>query len=351
MAASAPAAARRGAAQRLFLATGLALGLAWAALPARADGPLKLRASVDTSATHARTAAVGDYLKQLAAASDGKIATQLFHSSQLFRDRDVAKALRQGSIEMAVPGTWTLTGFVPDADIFQLPAFYGQPAEAVHKIIDGKVGLAIDAELEQKLDAKVLGPWLDLGFQNTYSTKRPLNDFKDMAGLKTRNSGGAGQFARAKFFGAIPVMTAWPDVPLALSQGTFDALTSTNESLVSAQLWESGVRYAFEDHSFLAEYVPLISNNFWKKLAPEQQKLMTDLWAKNIGAYRDSMAKAQAEARATLTAHGIKFVDPTPEQLAAVRQKMMAEQDSIAHELKITPDLAREATAELMGTN
>jgi TRAP-type C4-dicarboxylate transport system substrate-binding protein len=314
---------------------------------ATAQAPLKLRASVDTSVTHGRTIAVADYLKKLQAASGGRIETELFHSGQLFRDRDVAKALRQGGVEMAVPGTWVLTGFVPDADVFQLPIFYGQPADVVHRAIDGPVGLAINKQLEEKLGVRVLGPWLDLGYQNVYSTSKPLNDFGDMAGMKLRNSGGAGQFARAKFFNAQPNMTAWPDVPLALSQGTFDGLSSTNESLASAKLWESGVKYGFEDHSFMGEYIPLISETFWKKLPPDLQKLMIEVWRDNIGTYRNNMEDAQKEARHVLDQHGVKFVDPSPEQLADVRKKMLPLQDDIAKELRITPSLVTQVMSEI----
>ena len=57
---------------------------------------------------------------------------------------------------------------------------------------------------------------------------------------------------------ATPNVTAWPDVPLALSQGTFDGLSSTDESLASAKLWESGVKYGFEDHEFVGFYVPMM---------------------------------------------------------------------------------------------
>jgi hypothetical protein len=114
------------------------------------------------------------------------------------------RALRQGGIGMAVPGTWVLTGFGPDCDIVQLPVFYGQSIDAVHRVVDGPVGQTINKELEEKLDAKVLGNWLDLGYQNVYSTSKPLTDFKDLAGMKIRNSGSAGQFAKAKFFGATP---------------------------------------------------------------------------------------------------------------------------------------------------
>jgi TRAP-type transport system periplasmic protein len=68
---------------------------------ASAEAQFKMRASVDTSSTHGRTLAVGDYLKKLQEKSGGRIETELFHSGQLFRDRDVVKALRQGAVEMA----------------------------------------------------------------------------------------------------------------------------------------------------------------------------------------------------------------------------------------------------------
>jgi TRAP-type C4-dicarboxylate transport system substrate-binding protein len=331
-----------------FFAACLALG---GAASVRAEEAVKLRASLDTSATHGRTISIDDYLKQVQQESGGRIQTELFHSGQLFKDANVAKALRQGGIEMAAPGTWVLTGFVPDADIVQLPAFYGQSIDAVHRVVDGLVGQAIDKELEEKLEAKVLGKWLDLGYQNVYSTSKPLNDFKDLVGMKIRNSGGAGQFAKAKFFGATPNMTAWPDVPLALSQGTFDGLTTTNESIASAKLWDSGLKFGFETHEALNIYIPMVSQIFWKKLSPDLQKLMLDLWARNIPVYRANMAKAQTLARTTLMEHGIKFVDPSADEIAAIRARMMPTQDALAAELKVSPDLVKQATAALTATN
>ena len=105
--------------------------------------------------------------------------------------------------------------------------------------------------------------------------------------MKIRNSGGAGQAWRARFLGAIPNTTAWPNVPLALSQGTFDGLVSSNESLVSAKLWDAGVKYALEDHQFIAEYIPLVSQVFWDKLSPDLQKMMT----RSVGAERPDLPR------------------------------------------------------------
>jgi TRAP-type C4-dicarboxylate transport system substrate-binding protein len=247
---------------------------------------------------------------------------------------------------MAAPGSWTITGIVSDADCFQLPVLYGQPIDLIHRIIDGKPGQYLNAQIQQKLRSHVLGPYLDLGFQNWYSSNKPIATLADLKGMKIRNSGGAGQAWRARFLGAIPNTTAWPNVPLALSQGTFDGLVSSNESLVGAKLWDAGVKFALEDHQWIAEYIPLLSQVFWDKLSPDQQNMMTDLWAQNVPTYRANMVGAQTRARATLQEHGIKFSDPTAEQSAAERKLMMAEQDQVARDIKVSPEMVKLIMAE-----
>jgi TRAP-type C4-dicarboxylate transport system substrate-binding protein len=314
---------------------------------ARADEPLRLRCSLDTAPSHLRNVSMKDYLGKVEAASNGKIKTELFESGQLYPDLEVGKALIQGQVEMAAPGSWTITGIVSDADCFQLPALYGQPIELIHKVIDGKAGQYLNGQIQQKLRSHVIGPYLDLGFQNWYSSNKPIASLADLKGMKIRNSGGAGQAWRARFLGAIPNTTAWPNVPLALSQGTFDGLVSSNESLVSAKLWDSGVKYSLADRQFVAEYIPMTSQVFWDKLSPELQKMMTDVWAESVPTYRANMAGAQTKARATLEEHGVKIVDPTEEQTATARKSMLAEQDQLAKDIKVSPEMVKLIMAEV----
>jgi TRAP-type C4-dicarboxylate transport system substrate-binding protein len=136
-------------------------------------------------------------------------------------------------------------------------------------------------------------------------------------------------------------------VPLALSQGTFDGLSSTDESLASAKLWESGVKYGFADHEFVGFYVPMISESFYKKLPPDLQALVVDLWRENIQTYRKSMEDAQNEARHTLEKNGVVFVSPSESVLAEVRAKMLPSQDSLAKELRISPALLQQVQSDV----
>jgi TRAP-type C4-dicarboxylate transport system substrate-binding protein len=314
---------------------------------AAAEEPLLVRCSLETVPSHARNAAVRDYLGRIEASAGGKIRTQLYESGQLFPDLQVGKALLQGQIEMAVPGSFSLTGILPDADFLQLPILYGRSIELVHRAVDGRPGQLLAEQIGQRLSSHVIGPWLDLGFFNWYSTSKPLNSYADLRGLKIRNNGGAGQAWRTQLMGAVPNTTPLPNVALGLSQGTFDGLITTNETIASGQFWESGIRHSLEDHQFIGEYIPIVSLAFWRKLSPELQQVFTDVWRQNIADYRASMAAAQSRARELVQARGIKIVVPSAAEIAAKRLEMMAQQERVAKLSKISSEMASAVSAEL----
>ena len=334
--------------RRAFVASAIATVAAPAVRTgAAAYAPLLLRCSLETPPSHTRNAIIRDYLRKIESAAGGQINTLLFESGQLFPDLQVGKALLQGQVEMAAPGSWSLTGFVPDADFIQLPVLYGRPMEMVHRVVDGRPGQLLAKQIEAQLNSHVIGPWLDLGFFNWFSTSKPLNSYGDLKGMKIRNSGGAGQAWRTQFMGAIPNTTPLPNVALGLSQGTFDGLITSFETVASGQYWESGIRHGFEDHQFCGEYIPIVSLAFWQKLSPDLRQALTDLWKENVAAYRADMAAAQARAREKVQAHGIKIVVPSPEELAATRREMMASQEQVARLSKISSEMVAAVSADL----
>ena len=112
------------------------LALAATLGPAAAQ-PFQMRASVDTNMTTSRTAHLAEYLAEVEKRSNGRIKPVLYHSAQLYPDRDVGKALLQGSVEMALPGSWTISGIVPDLDFPGLPSFFGISTANARKVVDG----------------------------------------------------------------------------------------------------------------------------------------------------------------------------------------------------------------------
>jgi TRAP-type transport system periplasmic protein len=314
---------------------------------AAAAEPLLLRCSLDTAPSHPRNVAIRDFLAKVEKGSDGAIKTKLFESGALFPDLHVVKALVQGQVEMACPGTWTVTGFVPDADFSQLPAMYGLPIDDVHKATDGAAGRFVNAEVAKKLGVEVLGGWFDLGFNNWYSTKKPLDSLASLKGMKLRSPGGVLNSWRIRFFGGIANVTAWPDVPLAMSQGTFDGLISTNESVNSAKLFDSGLAHSLQDGQGMGLYVPMMNHDFFGKLGPKLQDTVLKLWTDNLPTWRANTAKAQENGAKELQGHGVKFVEVSQDERAAVRKKMLPEQAKAASDAHMSAQLVKLVMADV----
>lgn len=311
------------------------------AVPGVMAEPIRMRISVDSPAGHIKTIVMGEYVAAIKAKAGDKLRIELFHSGQLFNDRDVSKAIRQGAVEMAAPGTWLLGGIEPNFNFTSLPVTYGLDPARLRVITDGEIGQELNKSLETKLNAKVLGPWLEMGSAHWYTVNKPINRYEDLKGLTIRTPGGATNELRLKFFNTNPVTIAYPDLAMALSQKKADGMISAQDSMVSSKMWEAGVTYSFADYQFPAHYIPLVSLVFWEKLSQELKNILTDTWRDQVPAQRAAMRKADAKARETLLANGVKVVDADEKSKTEARNRMMQEYDEWVKAAKVDPEFAR----------
>ena len=313
----------------------------------RAEAVPKFRISTENSAEHVQTRAVAEFVGLLKERLGDKFDVAHYYGAELFRDRDVIKALDAGQVEMAAPGSWQLDRFEPNIGLFLLPAFYGAGPDVYHALLDGVVGQELVKRLEKRLDVKVIGRWLDLGHANLYGVKKKITRHDDIAGLRIRSPGGLANEARLKALGAFPITIPWPDLPEALSRGAADGLLTTHATIVSAALWNAGVKYAFEDHEYFPMYIPMVRGSFWRRLSPEQQQIIRDAWDSIVDKARLEAARAQDQAASVLTAHGVEITIPDPSEIKCWREKILPVQDDIVKSMGMDPELVERAIREI----
>lgn len=325
--------------RRKLLGTGAAaLSAAMIARPNIARAATTLKMSIDTGPGHHRTVVAERWVEIVKDATGGELNIQLYHSAQLFKDSDLPRALRQGAIDIGMPGNWVLGGVDPNNDIFLMPMFFGVPQEKMHAISDGEVGAALGAKLEKNMGVKMIGRWLDHGYSDLHTTF-PATGSPDLKGKRVRSFGGAGTEARIRYFGGDPVLIPWADVPMALSQGNFDAMYSVSAGVASSKLWEAGITHTVVEPQFFHQYLPMIGNAALSRLPEEMQAVIFKSWEDNIVDFRASTMAAQAAAHGVLEANGVTVVRPDPESLLEVRKGLMATQEKLTPELKIDPEL------------
>lgn len=323
--------------RKLLSTTLTAVAAALIATPAAAQE--KFRIALDTNPVHVRNKGVEIFVEELKKRTGNHFAIEVYPSGQLFRDRDVPRALRQDAVEMGVPGTWQIDSAEPNAALQTLPMFYGVERDDVYKVMDGKVGDFLNKNFEKRLRVVIPGKWMDLGPQHYYSINKPITKYSDITGMKIRYPGGTANAARITAMGGIPLLVPWPDVPLAMSQGVMEGMITTFESAFSSKLMDSGLKYAFEDFQYYAQYVPMIRENFFKKQPKEIQKAILEAWDIAATWERKEAGDAQMRARTKLAEQGLKITVPTAAEKDAMRKDLMKIQDELVTKMKIDKEI------------
>jgi TRAP-type transport system periplasmic protein len=308
---------------------------------------MPFRISLNTGPNHVRNIALKDFISKLSERTKGVLDIQLFPSSQLFKGPAVPKALAQGGIEMGVPIVPYLSRAVPNAGILELPSFFGRPIDKLHALMDGPIGQELNQEIENKLKIKVIGNNLDLGYGSLFSTKTPLKSLRSLKGLKLRVPGSPAAKVRYSVLGVESVSISFGDLPIALAQSSVDGLMTTHETIRSAKLWESGLKYALDTNGTFFQYKPMIGNPTWAKLSPDTRKIITTTWADTVGGARKLAANRQADAAKEAAANGVTVRQATKKELAEFRAKLLTKQDGIIAKTRMDPKYVARAIAAI----
>jgi len=298
--------------------------------------------SVHTTENHHRNKGLKIFRCLLEKNSKGRIKVEYYHSAQLYHDKDIPKALKLGTIEMGIPAIEKIEGIDPNAGITGLPMFYGLPVSVTRELIDGQMGQALNKSFEKKLDVKVLGKWYFHGYSNIASKTRPIAKLEDWKGLKMRYPGGTANALRLKAMGSNPIRIPWPDVPMAMVQGTVDGLIVTFKSFESAKLWETGTLYATECNEWYVTYIPMMNGKFWRSLPKDLKKIILDTWEEHADMQRAISDYEQNKAEGIMKKHGVKIAYPDQKELGRWRAQAMTLQDQVINKVGMDRNFVKE---------
>ena len=114
--------------------------------------------------------------------TNGRVEVQVFPSSQLGGEREMAEAIQFGTLESAAIMAAVAGRFVREFDIFNLPFLFRDFAH-VYKVLDGPFGEELN-QASIKKGFRVLGIYVG-GSRSVYARK-PISDLASLKGMKIR---------------------------------------------------------------------------------------------------------------------------------------------------------------------
>ncbi len=284
------------------------------ALPVAAE---TLRMAGNFPVEHSSSLAMEKFKDAVAEKTGGDVTVETFPAMQLGGAKENVDQVRSG----VVFGTWIgsayLSRTVPELEAVSLPFAYPD-RETAFRVIDGKAGEMLDAELAEK--GFVSLGWMELGSRNVTNNVRAIESIEDFESLKIRLQPNETHLNTFRAIGANPVSMGISEVYSALQQGVLDGqenpysiISSRNFSEVQEHLSDSG-------HFF--DYIVLVANKRkFEALSDAHQTAVREAAAEAVAWQRSTAAQEDDAAKQALIDAGMVFTPLSDETRAALRER------------------------------
>ncbi|WP_105384990.1 TRAP transporter substrate-binding protein [Neorhizobium alkalisoli] len=235
----------------------------------------------------------------------GQFKFNIVKNGALGGEKEVAEGTRLGSVHASLSTVSSLSGWVPELQILDLP-FLFRDAAHVRKTVESDVG----ADLKQKLVAQnfVVGDFINYGARHLL-TKEPVTRPEQLKGKKIRVIQSPLHTKLWSAFGTTPVGIPITETYNSLSTGVADAMDLTKSAYAGFKLYEV-VPYMTETGHIWASGVIFYAAGFWKQLNDEQKAVFQDASREGAAYFNQLIVEDEAKSVEQSLKNGGKLLKP-----------------------------------------
>jgi tripartite ATP-independent transporter DctP family solute receptor len=263
--------------------------------------------------TTSKKGAASKVFKDLVEAeSGGRIAVNVYPAGQLGGETDLLQSAQEGTLSMAmVSGAYSK--LCAEASVLEIPYLFPS-APIAWEVLDGEFGKALGEHCLQKTGLRTLA-YAETGFRNFTNSKRPINEPKDLEGLKIRVMTTPLYVEMVKALGGEPTPIAWPEVPSALATGVVDGQENPVSVIYGNKFYEMQKYISLDGHVYGTDFI-LMNDELLQSQSPQDQAIIKRA-AKVAGLVGRAIQQINsAEGLAKLAENGMEITVPDAEQMA-----------------------------------
>ena len=248
----------------------------------------------------------------------GRVAVEVYPSSQLMNDDDSLEALAFGEIQMIAVSLSKFNRLTKAFQIFDLPFLFPDLA-AVERFQAGPYGRSLLNVIADK-GYQGLAFWHN-GMKH-FTGPHPMRTPGDARGLKFLIMESDVLQAQVQAIGANPQKMALGEVYQALQTGAIDAQENTWSNIYSSKFYEVQPYVMETNHGYIG-YLVAVNPDFWNSLPEDIRTGLQEIVAEVTAWGNTRAADINQAARALVADSGrSEIVKLTPEELATWREVM-----------------------------
>ncbi|SEN76671.1 TRAP transporter substrate-binding protein [Lihuaxuella thermophila] len=258
------------------------------------------------AANHPQNIALREKFKDMVEKnSKGTLKVDIYENSKLGAEKEFYDGVRNGTIEMGIPGM-IMQADIPKMAIPELP-FLFKDFKHAKTVLQGPIGKELTSEMESKHGVRVLA-WSANGFR-MISGNHPITKMSDFKGFRLRMPNIPNYIALGKSWGANVTPLPISEVFTALEQKVVDGQENPIATL-RASGWYEVQTHVLESRHMFSPNVYIINKKFWDKLTPEQQKVIEEAAQAAADYEWKLLEQSYQQDKKFLQENGLKFQSP-----------------------------------------
>ena len=271
------------------------------------------------------------FKKEVQEATEGRLKVKL----RLGRgnERSLSRRVQMGSMQAFAGSVGGMSSIVREVNVIEAPYVFPTFAAADKALDTPEVTDRVKDVLVKR--GLVFGIWSENGYRSYFSNQK-IRKPDDMHGIRFRSQESLVHVETYEAFGATPVPIDNGNTLMSVQTGVVDGFDNT-PLFAMAGSWYQGLKEG-ERNIFLSRhcYQPAIlvySKKWFDTLPNDLQKIITNLDHDITVWGRDQVRKVEPVLLKNLARYGYDIHDPSPEELAAFKEKQKGVPDRIAKEI------------------
>ncbi|MBW1989776.1 MAG: TRAP transporter substrate-binding protein DctP [Deltaproteobacteria bacterium] len=270
----------------------------------------------------------GLVLPAIKEATDGYLAVKTYWGGVMGDEEDYIRKMHIGQLHGAGMSGQGAVMVCPEMAVVELPFMFRNFDEVDY--IKTRMSETFDGIMRE--NGYFMVAWVDQDLDQIYSIKAPIAEPRDFENTTFITWYGPLEETLLRTLGAKIIPVNVPEVPSAIRQGMADAAIGPALFTVGAQLY-TVYKYVTPINIRYSPSVIVVTNEAWAKLPEKYHGKFYDLRDDLMTRFALAVRKDNQEALNAMYKYGIKKVEPSPQQLAALKKRCLPLWDKMADTL------------------
>ena len=236
--------------------------------------------------------------------SEGRIAVNLYASSQLGSEPEMWEGMQTGTCDMAVMTNAYVSSYVPANGALDLPFIFSDLGQA-REIVDGDFGQSLIDNMDGT--GVTCLAFSEGGFRQLCTKDKEIKAPSDLNGLKIRCMETKIYLSAYKALGVNATPMAWGELLTALQQGTVDGCDAPL-SVLYTNGFPDICKYIDNVNLFYSPLPVCISTSVYESLSEEDQAILKEAAQEAAKETRENNDATAEKMESDLTSQGMTIV-------------------------------------------